>query len=196
MGALFISADVQMKIKQLTQDEFYSFFPKLMPQYFGDTMNFSVFDIRTQIEKDNTDRLKKSVNSKEHLYLAMYDDNQNLMGWSASCQARAFELYTMNSCVLPEHRRQGHYTTLVQETINEATRRGYQCVTSNHVISNNSVIIAKLKLGFKITGLEVFDDFGTVVKLIYYINETRQKAFDFRSGHKRPDQEIKDIMKM
>ncbi len=109
---------------------------------------------------------------------------------------RMYELYTMNSVILPEFRRKGLYSMLVKETVKEARALGYQMVTSNHVISNNAVIIAKLKLGFNISGIEVFDDFGMTVKLTCHLNETRKKAFDFRTGLTRPDDEIRKLMQL
>lgn len=66
---------------------------------------------------------------------------------------RPNELYMMSSGVLPKYRRSGWYTKLAHVTIKEAKKLGFQMITSNHITSNNSVIIAKLKLGFQIAGI-------------------------------------------
>ena len=102
----------------------------------------------------------------------------------------------MNSVVFPDYRRRGHYTRLVQATIVEAKLAGFQVVTSNHVCTNNAVIIPKLKLDFKITGFEMSDEFGVIVKLTHFLNPTRSKAIEFRSGCQKPDAELKELFKI
>ncbi len=185
-----------MQIKKITNDEFFSFFSTEMPKLFDQTLRYSIMDVRTQHELASFERLKTAIESNECLNLALYDENNKLAGWSSTRQMRPYEFYSWNSAVYPEHRRKGFYSLLVKETIKEAKRLGYQMVTSNHVMSNNDVIIAKLKLGFQIMGIETFDDYGTTVKLVYHLNETRKKAFDFRTGFKRPDHEIKTLFEL
>jgi ribosomal protein S18 acetylase RimI-like enzyme len=182
-----------MKIKKLSDEEFYSFFPTKFHELFKETLNYSIMSVREQRELDNFGRLKASAFAGDKLHLAAYDDADNLIGWSTSRQLRMYEFYTMNSGVIPEYRRKGVYSKLIKEVLKEAHQLGYQTVSSNHVMSNNDVIIAKLKLGFKISGIEVFDDFGTTVKLTYFLNETRGNAFEFRTGQKRPNSELKKV---
>ncbi len=185
-----------MIIKEINQVEFDSFFPRLMAEHFADTLSYSVFNVRTQTEIDELPNLMNKFRNRESLYLGVYDEAGNLAGWSGSFQTKTYELYTMNSVVLPEHRRKGLYTRLTKEVIRIATERGYQMVTSHHVTSNNSVIVAKLKMDFNITGFEVTDDFGSLVKMTYYINETRKKVFNVRTGYIRPDAQVKELLKI
>ena len=85
---------------------------------------------------------------------------------------------------------------MVKEVLMEAKLAGFQTVTSQHVCTNNDVIIPKLKLNFKITGMQVMDEFGVTVNLTYFLNETRAKAMEFRSGMSKPDMELKTLFKM
>ncbi len=184
-----------MILKELTEEQFFSFYSDLRTKYFSDTLSYSVMDVRDAHEMALTASLKTKL-VQDSLYLGVYTDKDELMGWSVSYQAKVLELYTQNSAVIPEFRRKGVYSLMQKHVLKVAKERGYQMVTSHHVASNNSVIMAKLKLGFMITGFELCDDFGALVKLTNYLNETRSRAYQVRTGLKRPDQDIKDLLKI
>lgn len=71
---------------------------------------------------------------------------------------------------------------------------GFQVVVSRHNLTNNAVIIPKLKAGFVISGFEVDDRFGTLVKLSYFFNPLRRKLLDVRVGQSAPDDEVKKLL--
>lgn len=185
-----------MKISELTQEEVDEKIQPLISCAFGETFSYSVFDIRTQKELAEFPRLKESFRKREFIYLGAFSDSGELLGYSLSYQSRVYEIYTQTSVVLPAFRRQGVYTELTKTVLKLAEERGYQMVVSSHVPSNNSVIVAKLKLGFRISGFELSDDFGSLVKLTYYLNDKRSKMFDVRSGFLRPDAEQKTLLKL
>ncbi len=54
-------------------------------------------------------------------------------------------------------------------------KQGFQKVTSRHSVTNNNVIVPKLKAGFVITGFEISEVFGLLIILTYYFNDTRRK---------------------
>ena len=184
-----------MHIKKLSSDEFYPLFRKLRPELFTDTLWYSSREVRTEHEQSQIDNLLKGLQDVWCLHLGLYEGEQ-LIGWSSSFAKKANELYMMNSAVFPEHRRKGYYTLLVKEVLKEAKLAGFQVVTSSHVCTNNDVIIPKLKADFKVTGMEVSDEFGILVNLTYFINETRGKAMDFRAGQTKPDAEMKKLFKI
>ncbi len=181
-----------MEIRKLTSDEFYPLFKKLRANYFADTLWFSSLNIRTEHEINSFNTLYEGMKDRWELHLGLYENDQ-LIGWCSSHQTRTYELYMMNSVIFPEHRRKGLYTRLIQETLKKAKEAGFQIVTSQHVCTNNGVIIPKLKAGFKITGFEVLDEFGVTVKLTNYLNETRASAMEFRSGMEKPSPEMKNL---
>ena len=53
-------------------------------------------------------------------------------------------------------------------------------------------IIPKLKAGFVISGMHINEKFGTLVNLTYYINPQIKAVVDFRSGHQRLPQNLKE----
>lgn len=185
-----------MIVKELTQEEADDKIMPLITGAFADTFTYQSIDTRTQIEVEQTPRLKENFRKREFIYLGAYDESGELMGYSISYQARNFELYTQTSVILPQHRRKGVYSELTKTTLKLAGEKGYQMVTSNHVASNNAVIIAKLKLGFKISGFELVDDFGALLKMTYYLNDKRARMFDVRTAFRKPDEDLKGLLKL
>lgn len=160
---------------------------------FADTLYFNARDVRTAQELACFDKLKAGMNPRYELHLAMYDE-EKLIGWSSSFQVSVAELYMMNSAIMPEYRRQGYYTTLMNKVIEKAKEKGFQQITSQHLASNNAVIIPKLTSGFQIVGTEVSDQYGVFVKLAYYLNETRRDMYYFRTGAIHPSEEMLKIL--
>lgn len=78
----------------------------------------------------------------------------------------------------------------ILETVRQ---QGFQTVYSRHVATNNRVIIPKLRAGFLITGVELTDMVGLLVRLTYFFSPLRRKALDFRAGQLRPDDDLRRL---
>lgn len=141
------------------------------------------------------DALRANVKALYHLKIALLDGDQ-LVGWSEGWQdANEPDTFFMAaSLVLPAYRRQGFYEALTTKTLEIARRDGFQAVSSGHVVTNNPILIAKLKLGFHISGFELNARWGTMVRLIYHLNEMKEKAFAYRAGSKA-DPEIETVLR-
>tara|TARA_B100000886_G_scaffold202261_1_gene139668 strand:- start:197 stop:508 length:312 start_codon:yes stop_codon:yes gene_type:complete len=101
-----------------------------------------------------------------------------------------------NSGVLSNFRRKGIYSSLLETKIKVLSEMGFQLIYSRHNATNNNVLIPKLKAGFVISKMEISDTFGCLVHLHYFTNKTRQKLMDYRSGKTKPDQELKDLLRL
>lgn len=64
---------------------------------------------------------------------------------------------------------------------------------SRHYATDNQVIIPKLRFGFLISGFELTDEFGLLLRLSYYFNETRRSIMHVRSGFQQPSAAINDL---
>ena len=104
-----------------------------------------------------------------------------LVGWTFAYPEGASLLYMINSGVAPEERRQGVYTELARLVIQHARSRGYVAILSRHAANNNSVIIAKLKLGFLISGFEYSEVYGPLVRLTFLLGNLRRTLYKTRS---------------
>jgi len=127
--------------------------------------------------------LKNKLKDQYKLRLAILEDDK-LIGWSLGWQDSFDQasFFMGASIVVPEKRRSGIYTALVNKILEITKEVGFQSVWSMHLMTNNPVIIAKLKLEFNISGLEINTLYGPLVKLTYHHRDLRKKALRFRAG--------------
>jgi GNAT superfamily N-acetyltransferase len=138
--------------------------------------------------------LKSKLKDQYKLRLAVLE-NGELIGWSLGWQDSFDQasFFMGASIVVPEKRKRGIYTALVNKVLEVTKEAGFQTVWSMHLMTNNPVIIAKLKLGFNISGFEVNTLYGSLVKLTYHHSDLRKKALKFRAGAVG-EKEIMDLL--
>ena len=132
--------------------------------------------------------LKQSVSDRQRLTLGVFDNGVMVgwsFGWQLSMDASAF--YMANSCVLESHRRRGLYQAMLERVLALTKEMGFQLVSSRHLAGNNPILIAKLKAGFQIAGLELSEVHGSLVRLRYFHNPVRREAYQVRTGGERPE---------
>ena len=125
--------------------------------------------------------LKDRSNKTYRLRLGILHEGR-LIAASMSFQASNTELMMGISMVSPEFRGQGLYTMLCERVLEVAKQEGFQSVISKHMITNNAILIAKLKLGFKICGLDVHAVNGTTLNMVYNLNPQMAEALRYRAG--------------
>lgn len=113
-----------------------------------------------------------------------------LVGWSHGFQDGSDSFLMSSSAVLPAYRRRGLYTKLVGAVLERTRAVGFQIIHSKHGLNNNPVLIAKLKIGFTIAGLEISDLHGALVHLRYLLNERPAAIAEMQVGASRLDHEI------
>lgn len=89
--------------------------------------------------------------------------------------------YIGSSAVEEAHRRGGVYTRLLTELHRAVRERGGMAVSSQHVATNNAVLIAKLKLGYVIAGIEYVEPMGLLVRLVLHLEASRAALFRERT---------------
>lgn len=109
-------------------------------------------------------------------------ENGELVALSYSYQTSAVEVIMAMSTVRPDYRGRGIYTALAKRVLEETREAGFQAVTSKHMMTNNPILIAKLKLGFKIYALETHATHGTLLNMVFHHNELMAKSLRFRTG--------------
>lgn len=185
-------------VKEMSTKEFWKLWQKPAGKLFNDiSLFYDPKKVNTKKEVEKFDQLRKLFNAEPHyrVNLALFYKNK-FVGWSWGFQETATVFYMCNSAVLKEHRRKGLYTILMNELVSRASEKGFMSVYSRHIITNNDILIPKLKFGFKITNFELSERFGTMVHLTYFPQKTRRDILDFRSGYKRPDKKMKKIFKL
>ena len=104
-----------------------------------------------------------------------------LIGWTFASPEGTSLLYMVNSGVAPEERQKGIYSELVRMVIEHARLRGYTAILSRHAANNNAVIVAKLKLGFFVSGFEYSEVYGPLVRLTFLLGDLRRTLYRNRS---------------
>lgn len=183
-------------IQAVESTEFWLRVQKTMEVIFdSDDLIVRPQDMQTTSETEALKKLNTDYRRFYTQHFLMLKDG-DLAGWTWGYQDNRDSFYMVNSAILPEHRGRGLYSRLLQRSLAQLKPLGFQKIWSRHNMTNNAVIVAKLKAGFYITGTELSDVFGTLVHLSYFPNSTRRKMLDFRAGHLRPDEELKKLLKL
>ena len=106
---------------------------------------------------------------------------ESLLAWTYA-RGEGAHFHMINSGVAPAERRHGVYSELVRLVIEHAKSRGYVAIQSRHAPSNNAVIVAKLKLGFFVSGFEYSEVYGPLVRLTFLPGELRSALYRTRSS--------------
>jgi ribosomal protein S18 acetylase RimI-like enzyme len=182
------------RYKFVDEAEFMPFFKENRSKIFANNVTANIRSIFSDDEVHKADALKANYKARRY-YLFAYD-GERIIGWSICGQRKESDLNMGNSAVLPEYRRQGVYSRLLENIILQATKDGFQEITSHHHCTNSDVIIAKLKAGFLISGFEIDDKFGTLVRLSYFTNKDRERLFRFRVGEQQIPTDLRQRLNM
>lgn len=180
-------------IEELDAESFWENVEKKMEDVFSKDLIFRVREIYSDLEREKLKELNQSF-QYPYLHHAVVRNGADVVGWTWGYQDSRDSFYMVNSAILPEHRGRGLYSRLLQVTLQKLVDKGFQRIWSRHNNTNNEIIIPKLKHGFQITGTELSDIFGSLIHLTYFTNANRKKVLSFRSGHLRPDEELKKVL--
>lgn len=182
------------RIVELPQEEFQKYWSEWGAKIFSDNdTSMDMQRVLSEHERLQLRGLHQNLKQMFRMNLCVFK-GEEFCGWFTGDQYNNETFYMRNSAILPEHRRKGLYTFLMNEVLERVRNLGFQIVLSRHTNTNSSIIIPKLKAGFIITGMELSDRFGTLVHLSYYFNETRRQILEFRAGELKPDQKIKEAL--
>ena len=151
----------------------------LGPEYPMLPKNFGL----EQVTIEKLKELKNRLSGQYTLRLGLLHKD-NLIGWTDGWQDSIEQdtFFMGASLVLPSFQMKGLYSALVKKVFEITKEDGFQSVSSLHVMTNNPVLIAKLKLGFSMYGFEVNTRYGALVRLIYHHSEIKKSALRFRAG--------------
>ena len=110
----------------------------------------------------------------EHI---VFSDGTRPVGWSSGTMTEPGTFFMAYSGVLPEYQRRGIYGAFLEVFLRYLSALGYERVTSNHMVNNRAVLIAKLKAGFAISGTVLDERYGAQVALTYFLHPDRAEGF-------------------
>ena len=181
------------RVLELPPEEFEPLFKTHHPTVFEENYRLSFGYAYSDKEVEALELLRERLSDVYTLRLGIFQHN-TFVGWHFGAQATPSNFYMTSTGILKEHRRKGIYTALLPLVLERVKAKGFQVVSSRHNLTNNAVIIPKLKAGFVISGFEVNDMYGSLVHLSYFFNTTRRKMLDVRVGQAAPDEEIEKML--
>ena len=129
--------------------------------------------------------LRQSLPKAERIRIGAFD-GERLVGYSQGWFEPGGNFYIGSSAVERDLRRQGVYTRLLTAIEQAVRERGGITISSQHVATNNAVLIAKLRLGYVIAGTEYVDAMGLLVRLVLHLTAQRSALFAARTGMLAP----------
>jgi len=181
------------EIKKMPDEEFMPLWQKHAKQMFKQEQIYRPIHLLNEDDKKQFLELRTHTGKPLQLNYGVFHKDE-FVGWSWGYQETAECFYMCNSAILPAHRRKGLYTQLMNKITEEVLDLGFQRIYSRHNLTNNNVLIPKLKAGFVITSIEVSDVFGSLVHLTLFKNKIRNKVLDYRVGLIKPDKEISNLL--
>jgi len=142
------------------------------------------FKPKEVLDKVALGQFEKRVKEQKQPFRLNYliEKDRELAGWCTSYEAAPDDFHMHNSGVFEPHKRKGLYSAVLKLVLEYAKNQGYLKVSSRHHVSNNAIIIPKLKAGFLITGFDVSEKFGLMLELNYFNNEAVKSVIKFRTG--------------
>lgn len=88
------------------------------------------------------------------------------------------ESFFMDTIVIPEYRGAGIYTAFLTHLKAYLKAKGYERISTSHLPNNRGALIADLKAGFTIVGIEMDESHGIQVKMTNSLYDDRRRAFE------------------
>lgn len=107
-----------------------------------------------------------------------------LVGWSYAHQSDERTVYMADTGILPAHQGRGLYTRLLPHLLDMFRAAGYTLVQSHHRATNNRVLVPKLRAGFVLQGLNLYEG-GLKAALTLSLDDAYRMAQHVRSGFKQ-----------
>ena len=103
--------------------------------------------------------------------------NNEVVGWFIGEAEDYSTFYMRNTGILPDHQNRGIYGEFAKHFFSYISELGYERISSQHKITNQKILIKKLKMGFIICNLELTEDWGPMVKLVKLLPDDRRDFF-------------------
>jgi GNAT superfamily N-acetyltransferase len=180
--------------REIDKASFDPFFAQHVKTVFNSTRSLAVHRLMSDVELAAEAKLKARLGEPISLFFGIYDAAHEQVGWSFGFQTSSQEFYMCNTAILEQHRGRGLYKALLPVIIARVSALGFQVIFSRHAMTNNAVIIPKLRAGFVMSNVELSDSFGTLIRLSFFTNAGRRNAMDYQCGQADLEPEFKAMM--
>jgi GNAT superfamily N-acetyltransferase len=159
-----------------SRDALWEIISPLMEQVFTPFAELGAYEMPDE-RWEQIKPLRDVFGKGHHEQFVFYNEQGEPVGWSYGEMLDSVTFFMSNTAVAPAYRRQGIYTAFLRQLLGYVAALGYERVTSKHQTNNAPVIIAKLKAGFVIVGLDLDERWGAQVELGYFFHDDRRRGY-------------------
>ena len=145
-------------------------------QIFHPKEEFGVF-LAPEARREKLEHLKKMLAYSDEKWMVFYSAEGEPVGWFIGYMEDEETFFIDTIGLVPAFRNRGIYSAFLRGLVAYLGALGYERVTTTHHPNNRAVMIAELKAGFNIVGLELHEGLGPMVKTAYYIHDDRREGF-------------------
>ncbi|MBL8166336.1 MAG: GNAT family N-acetyltransferase [Anaerolineae bacterium] len=110
--------------------------------------------------------------------VVFYSDARLPVGWFYSYREDATTAFIDTVGFLPSYRGRGLYSAFLPKYLAYVAALGIERVTTSHHPNNRAIMIAELKVGFNVVGLELHESHGPLIKMAYFMHADRRAGFE------------------
>jgi GNAT superfamily N-acetyltransferase len=127
---------------------------------------------------EGLERLQKLHAHSSPEWLVFYNAEDKPIGWFLGFMEDEETFFIDTIGLIPAFRGQGIYSAFLRQFITYLRAMGYERLPTSHGPNNRAALIADLKMGFDIVGIELHEGCGPLVKTTYHLHEDRRQAFE------------------
>ena len=131
-----------------------------------------------EARRERLERLQKLHARSQPEWVVFYNGKDEPIGWFYGYMEDEETFFIDTIGLVPAFRGRGIYSAFLRQLIAYLRALGYERLTTSHGPNNRAALIADLKVGFDIVGLELHESHGPLVKTAYHLHEDRRQAFE------------------
>lgn len=159
-----------------TRKAVFAFLAKNYDKVFPDRGESPCFRM-SPARRKRAEKFWKKYEVVHHEWFLFLGPNKQAIGWHMG-EAEDFQTFYMrNTGILPAYQGHGLYGSFLNAFISYLGELGYERISSQHKPTNKSILILKLKQGFVIGGLEMTENWGSLVKMVRILPRDRRESF-------------------
>lgn len=170
------------RLERTNRERYWEVHEAEMRQHFPPEVFFDTTRLRTDAQIAGQERLAETMDDGRLTDFTLVYSGDALAAQFCGEQKTERRYRMWHSHVHPSFRRRGLYGQIVRSTVRYTGELGFDTVGSEHAPGNTAILIAKLKVGFRISGFDVTPEVGTSVHLTYFHNPDLLAAYEFRCG--------------
>jgi RimJ/RimL family protein N-acetyltransferase len=143
-----------------------------------------------ETRRERLERLQKLHAYSQPEWIVFYNAKDEPIGWFYGYMEDGETFFIDTIGLVPAFRGRGIYSAFLRQLIAYLRAMGYERLTTSHHPNNRAALIADLKAGFDIVGIELHESHGVWLKTAYHLHEDRRQAFErvFSITREAPDE--------